>query len=206
MNTDSIRRAIGSISALIDLNRDYLIELDQQNGDGDLGISMSDGFRAVKDFLAGTEETDLGKVMMKCAGAFNEHAPSSLGTILSFVFMGMAKPLKGKTEASFEEFAQAFMAGIEKIMERAGSKPGEKTVLDALYPAAEAYIALASDAKAALAAGAEAAQSGSEKTRAMRAVHGRAAYYGDKSIGVIDPGSVAGKLIILGICQAFTQI
>ena len=184
-------------------NKDYLIQLDQQNGDGDLGISMCDGFNGVRDYLASCEETDLGKILMKSGSAFNEHAPSSLGTILSFCFMGMAKALKGKTEATFEDFAGAFMAGIEKIMERAGSKPGEKTVLDALYPAAEAYKANAADPKAAVKAAADAAEAGSESTKTMRAVHGRAAYYGEKSIGMLDGGSVAGKLIIKGICQAF---
>ena len=202
MNRDSIRRAIDSVCGVMEANKDYLISLDQQNGDGDLGLSMVDGFRGVRDLLATTDEQDLGKLLMKCGATFNECAPSSLGTILSFGFMGMAKALKGETEASFEAFARAFMAGIEKIMERAGSKPGEKTVLDALYPAAEAYLQNA-DPKTALAAAAQAAEAGSESTRGMRAVHGRAAYYGDKSIGVLDGGSVAGMLIVRGIHQAF---
>lgn len=203
MNLQTIKTAIDSICKVMEENKDYLIQLDQQNGDGDLGISMCDGFNGVRDYLASCEETDLGKILMKSGSAFNEHAPSSLGTILSFCFMGMAKALKGKTEATFEDFAGAFMAGIEKIMERAGSKPGEKTVLDALYPAAEAYKANAADPKAALKAAADAAEAGSENTKTMRAVHGRAAYYGEKSIGMLDGGSVAGKLIIRGICLAF---
>ena len=202
MNLQTIKTAIDSICKVMEENKDYLIQLDQQNGDGDLGISMCDGFNGVRDYLASCEETDLGKILMKSGSAFNEHAPSSLGTILSFCFMGMAKALKGKTEATFEDFAGAFMAGIEKIMERAGSKPGEKTVLDALYPAAEAYKANAADPKAALKAAADAAEAGSENTKTMRAVHGRAAYYGEKSIGMLDGGSVAGKLIIRGICLA----
>ncbi|MEA5069244.1 MAG: dihydroxyacetone kinase subunit L, partial [Christensenellaceae bacterium] len=186
MNRDSIRRAVDSVCGMMEENKDYLISLDQQNGDGDLGLSMEGGFCAVRDFLAATDEQDMGKLLMKCGAAFNEAAPSSLGTILSFGFMGMAKALKGQAEAPFEAFARSFMAGVEKIMERAHSKPGEKTVLDALYPAAEAYLARADDPAAARAAAARAAEAGSELTRGMRAVHGRAAYYGDKSIGVLD--------------------
>ena len=201
MNLDSLKRAISSISGMMDENRDYLIELDQQNGDGDLGISMGAGFRAVKNYLEETEETDLGKLMMKCGGAFNEAAPSSLGTILSFGFMGMAKPLKGKVEASFAEFADAFQAGLDRIMLRAESKPGEKTVLDALCPAADAFKANVDNPKAALEAAAKAACEGSEATRNMIAVHGRAARYGEKSIGILDGGSVAGKLIVEGIAK-----
>lgn len=202
MNLDSLKKSMAAVSALMDENKDYLIELDQQNGDGDLGLYMSTGFRAVEKFLNETTETDLGKLMMKCGSALNEAAPSSLGTILSLGFMGMAKSLKGKQEATFAEFAAAYGKGLENIMNRAGSKPGEKTVLDALYPAYEAMTACADDPKAAIQKAAEAAAAGSDATRQMLAVHGRAARYGEKSIGILDGGSVAGKLIIQGLANA----
>lgn len=202
MNLASLRRAMKSICAVMDENRDYLIELDQQNGDGDLGLSMCSGFHAVDTFVSETDEQDLGKLMMKCGATFNETAPSSLGTILSFGFMGMAKPLKGKTEATFEEFVLAFEAGVERIMQRAESKPGEKTVLDALCPAIDAMKAHINDREAALKAAKQAALEGSESTRNMIAVHGRAARYGEKSLGILDGGSVAGRLIIEGIAAS----
>jgi dihydroxyacetone kinase-like protein len=201
MNAKTLSGALKSVSDLISANRDYLIELDQQNGDGDLGISMSAGFRAVADYLAGTEETDLGKLLMKCGAVFNEAAPSSLGTILSIGMMGMARVLKGKEEAALSEITLAMEGGIRSIMEKAKSKPGEKTILDALCPAVEALKnAAGSDEPAAWEAAAQAAAEGSESTRAMKSVHGRAAYYGEKSIGILDGGSVVGKLIFQGIC------
>ncbi len=201
MNAKSLNDALLSISKLMGQHRDYLVELDAQNGDGDLGISMSNGYAAVADYMSAAKETDLGKLMMKASGVFNEAAPSSLGTITAFGMMGMAKALKGKTQASLEETAQAMDAGIRLIMEKAKSKPGEKTILDALAPAVEALKAQAAsnDKKAAFAAAAQAAEQGSESTKAMRSVHGRAAYYGDKSIGLLDGGSVVGKLIFQGI-------
>ncbi|MDR1971752.1 MAG: dihydroxyacetone kinase subunit L [Treponema sp.] len=181
-------------------NRDYLVELDQQNGDGDLGISMAAGFLAVRDYLSSVEEKDLGRIFMKCGAVFNEAAPSSLGTIISFGFMGMARALKGKEEAAAGELALAMEAGISNIMEKAKSKPGEKTILDSLVPAVEALKAHAGETPAArYGAAAKAAAEGSEATRNMRSVHGRAAYYGDQSIGVLDGGSVVGKLIFQGL-------
>lgn len=95
MTTKDLCRAIDAISARIDENRDALVSLDQQNGDGDLGISMSGGFRAVSDFLHDSQETDLGKCLNRCGDHFNEAAPSSLGTILAFFFKGMARRPKG---------------------------------------------------------------------------------------------------------------
>ena len=61
MDYKSLKKALEQISATMDDQRDYLISLDQQNGDGDLGISMSEGYRAVKAYLDSAEETDLGK-------------------------------------------------------------------------------------------------------------------------------------------------
>ena len=176
--------------------KDYLIELDQQNGDGDLGLSMSGGFSALSSYAESSCEKDLGKFLMQGANAFNEAAPSSLGTIISFCLMGMAKSLKGKEEAGLAELAAALEAGIGNIMDKAGSKRGEKTILDALIPGAEALKANAQEgcAKAAALA-AKAAAEGSESTKEMLSVHGRAAYYGEKSLGVLDGGSVVGRLI-----------
>ncbi|MDR2758655.1 MAG: dihydroxyacetone kinase subunit L [Spirochaetaceae bacterium] len=202
MNGKTLSGTLKSISDLISVNRDYLIELDQQNGDGDLGISMSAGFRAVADYLSGTEETDLGKLLMKCGSVFNEAAPSSLGTILAMGMMGMAKVLKGKEDASLSEIVLALEGGIRSIMEKAKSKPGEKTIMDALCPAVKVLKnAAGSNESAAWEAAAQAATEGSESTRTMKPVHGRAAYYGEKSIGILDGGSVVGKLIFQGICD-----
>lgn len=200
MDRSALARAFSGISAVMDANKDYLIQLDQQNGDGDLGISMSDGYRAVSAYLSSSEEMDLGRLLLKSASLFNEAAPSSLGTITSFGLMGMAKALKGKTEVSLCEMADAILAGVNEIMNKAKSKPGEKTILDALVPAAESLKAHCGEGSpVAFQAAAEAARAGSESTRGMRSVHGRAAYYGDKSIGILDGGSVVGALIFKGI-------
>lgn len=204
MNYDSLKKIITGISDIMAENKDYLVSLDQQNGDGDLGISMASGYKAVKDYVDETDERDLGKLLMKCSSVFNEAAPSSLGTITSFGFMGMAKALKGKEEADLVECADALDAGLNKIMEKANSKPGEKTILDALYPAIESLKANAGGDKAtALKLAAEAAAQGSENTKNMRSVHGRAAYYAEKSIGTLDGGSVVGKLIFEAIYKCY---
>ncbi len=200
MKVSDLKNAFAEISKVITENKDYLIELDQQNGDGDLGISMSSGFSAVASNLQDLEETDFGKTFMSCSSTFNEAAPSSLGTILSFGMMGMAKALKGKEEANMPDMAEAMEQGLAKIMDKAKSKPGEKTILDALCPGVEALKANnGADKKAAAKAAYDAAAAGSESTKGMRSVHGRAAYYGEKSIGLLDGGSVVGKLIFEGI-------
>lgn len=199
MNRETVQGIIHAISEKMTENRGYLIKLDQVNGDGDLGISMSDGYKAAAEFMDGSEEKDLGKVIMACGKAFNAAAPSSLGTITAFGFMGIAKALKGKEEADFAQAAQAMKAGVENIMAKAGSRTGEKTIIDALVPGVEALIEYASDPAVAVEKAAQAAADGSEATKQMRAVHGRAAYSAERSIGILDGGSVVGRLVFEGI-------
>lgn len=203
INAESVKTAVNAVASSMAQNKEYLIGLDQRNGDGDLGISMSDGFRAMAEYLNQTEETDLGKLFQKSSRSFNEAAPSSLGTILSIGMMGIAKALRGKTEVDVREFAEACSKGLSGIMDKAGSKPGEKTILDALCPAVEALkdSGDVSD-KEAFDNAAAAAARGAESTKEMQAVHGRAAYYGEKSIGLIDGGAIVGKLIFEGIASS----
>jgi Dihydroxyacetone kinase len=183
-------------------NKDYLLELDSKFGDGDLGISMVQGFDGINEFTEKSEEKDLGKLFFGMSRVFNEMAPSSLGTIISFWMLGIASNLKGKEEASKEEIAKALEAGISKIKERAGSKENEKTILDALVPATEKFEkAIKSDKTISeiLKETYDKAAKGSENTKEMKAVHGRAAYHGEKTLGHIDGGAYVGKLIFEGI-------
>lgn len=201
MDAQGLAGAIGAVAGKIEENKEYLTRLDQLNGDGDLGISMSEGFKAVVMLMEISEEVDLGKLLMKAGNAFNEAAPSSLGTILSFGFIGMAKTLKGNREANGEMMAAAFKAGVDKIMEKAGSKPGERTILDALCPAVEAYRGALESGDRPMAAAAKAAALGAKATEQMKPVHGRAAYYGEKCLGNPDGGAVVGKLIFEALSQ-----
>lgn len=198
-----IKKGISSIAKEMTENRNYLVELDQRNGDGDLGISMSEGFNALVEVLNQTEETDLGKVFRDLSKTFNESAPSSLGTILSFGLMGMAKELKGKTEVSRQEFSVALEKGLENILDKTGSKTGEKTIIDSLSPGIESLLSSESEEdKTAFQNAYEASKDGAEKTKEMMAVHGRAAYYGEKSLGLIDGGAVVGTLIFKGMAES----
>ena len=185
-------------------NREYLIKLDGVVGDGDLGITMTDGFGAVNNYVkTNPEETDLGKLFYNAGKTMNAHASSSLGTLISSGFMQAGKVFKGKTEMSGMEiaiFLDAFEQGIIKIGK---SKVGEKTFLDGFDPAVQVMkqIEKEEDSKEMLLRAAEAAKKGSDSTVGMLAVWGRAARRGEDSRSLLDPGSVAAALIIKTIAE-----
>ncbi|UTC67461.1 MULTISPECIES: dihydroxyacetone kinase subunit L [unclassified Treponema] len=192
-----ILNVLSEIAKTMEDEKDYLIELDQQNGDGDLGISMSAGFNAALNAFKDDSGEDIGLGILKAAMTFNEKAPSSLGTILSFGLMAMGKTFKGKKVLTSEEFVSGFSKFNEEIMNKGGAKPGEKTIVDTLVPT-EKYIRenVGKISNTDLIKSAEQiAKESSDATRNMKSVHGRAAYYAEKSIGVLDGGSYAGYLI-----------
>lgn len=82
LDRQQLARTVAPISELMTANRDRLVSLDQVNGDGDLGISMDDGFRALSAYLDGADEDDLGQLLRQSSKVLNSSAPSSLGTIL----------------------------------------------------------------------------------------------------------------------------
>lgn len=208
MNRDNLRDAISYVSKVMSENRNYLVELDQKTGDGDLGISISNGYRAFADYLVqAKDETDIGKLLIRSAAIFNEAAPSSIGTITSIGIMGIGRKLKGKQDISLSELAEAMQVGLNSIMERTGSKPGEKTIIDAWAPAINALKENSQqDMKSAFKKAATAAADGAERTKCMISVHGRAAYYGEKSIGALDGGAVAGSLLFKALSDYIDSI
>ena len=194
---DIILDVLIEIAKTMDDEKGYLIELYQQNGDGDLGISMSAGFNAAVNAFKNDSGKDIGLGILKAAMAFNEKAPSSLGTILSFGLMAMGKTFKGKQELTREELALGFSKFNEEIMKKGGAKPGEKTIVDTLVPV-EKFVRenLGKIPDRELIKESEKiAKEGSDSTRNMKSVHGRAAYYAEKSIGILDGGSYAGYLV-----------
>lgn len=202
MKTQDVYHALEEVLQLISANKSYLVQLDQAFGDGDLGVSMEQGFAGV---LSGfdCEQEDLGKLFLKISRDLNESAPSSLGTILSFGWMGMAKALRGKKEASSKDFVEAVKAGVENIQQKAGSQENEKTILDALLPAVRAMKKVETEGyRTILQKASEAATIGADNTKRMIAVHGRAAYHGEKTLGHIDGGAYVAKLIFDGVLKS----
>lgn len=183
-------------------NREELVKLDQVAGDGDLGISMDEGFLAMKNYVEENKTIDdLGKLFYNAGKIMNDTASSSLGTLISAGFKEVGKGLKGKTFITGCElgaFLDSFQMGIIKL---GGAKVGEKTFLDGFDPAVKIMLGneKEEDTKLSLRKAALAAQEGSAKTVGMLACWGRAARRGEDSRQILDPGSVVASLIVTSL-------
>ena len=194
-----IREIVSGLKRLMDEKKAELIQLDSAMGDGDLGLTMSAAFTKAAEELAAYEETNINKILLKTGMVIAKAAPSTMGTLVATGFMRAGKALPEKSEIGLAEVASLFNGFAQGIAERGKSKPGEKTILDSLHPASSALEG-AVKANLGLKEGLErayaAAQKGVESTKAMTAQHGRAAYYGEKSVGKQDPGATVGMYIL----------
>jgi dihydroxyacetone kinase-like protein len=197
---------VSRVREIMEAERDHLIKIDGEMGDGDLGITMVKAFNAADEFMKSQEDGDLGKTLMQMGMQMNKAAPSTMGTLLATGFMRAGKAIAGKSELSVADLAEAFDAFVNGLMERGKSKPGDKTIIDVMQPAAEALKA-AGDAgpSDAFAAAYEAAAEGLEKTKELKAQHGRPAYYQEKTVGKPDPGGTAGLFMMQGFKEYFEQ-
>ena len=199
ISREDVVRFFNKASDIMNENKDYLIELDANSGDGDLGLTMSKGFQAAKDRVSVSEEKDLGKLFYAAGSAIVSAVPSTMGTLMGSGMLGAAKALKGKESmdaAGFAAFAQGYYEGVQK---RGKANPGERTVLDSLKPAAdaakEAADAGCDDAKELAVKTYEAACAGVEATKEMAPVYGKAFVHRDKLHGIPDQGAIVGSLL-----------
>lgn len=206
MDSGRAQKIIERIRQIMAEQKDYLIEIDGRMGDGDLGLTMEKAFTAAADEIKDKDIEDAGKLFMKAGMVMAKAAPSTMGTLVATGFMRGGKGMSGETEAG--ELSTFFTSFVEGLMERGKSKPGEKTIIDALHPAAQALEKAAGEgigAVEALEAALSAGRKGLEATKDMVAQHGRVAYYQDQSKGMEDPGATAGVFILRGFLDVFKE-
>jgi dihydroxyacetone kinase-like protein len=194
-----IQSIIHQIKNIMDSNQDKLMELDSVMGDGDLGFTMTKAFAAAQEEADKSEEKIPGKLLTRLGMIIAKTSPSTMGTLVATGFMKGGKSIDSYEQIGPEELAVFFESFVRSIMERGKSVPGNKTIIDTLYPAAEALRGSVNESLiAGIAAARDASLKGLEASTRMKAQHGRAAYYQDDSIGKQDGGATVGTYIIEG--------
>ena len=179
-------------------NRAYLSELDGEIGDGDHGINMSKGFRMAGERLEG-EPHGFTESLKVLGGVLLMEIGGSMGPLYGTFFKKMARVSKDAEEIDAALFGEMLTSAYEGIKTLGNAEVGDKTLLDTLHPAMEAYTRVVGDGGTfddALAAIAEAAERGKESTRDMVARVGRAARLGERSRGHLDAGATSCWIIL----------
>ncbi len=190
----------------ISAQSDYLTQLDAAIGDGDHGTNMRRGFDAVDKALAGQGEgTPPGRLLIVAGKTLVATVGGASGPLWGSALRRAGRALGDSESFDGDQLALALDAAIEGVIELGAASPGDKTMVDALMPAATAmHEALESGASfdAATRAAADAARSGAEATVPMQARKGRASYLGERSIGHQDPGATSASIILAALSRA----
>jgi dihydroxyacetone kinase phosphoprotein-dependent L subunit len=183
-------------------HRAALNQLDAAVGDGDHGDTMARGFRAAAR-AAENSDGDIAQLFTDVSNALAEQTGGAIGPLLAAFFGEGMLVFAEKQDVGLQDLTLFFRRGYEAIRAVGGAKPGDKTLLDALEPAAAALEA-GSDlgVDLALDRAAQAAEAGVEVTRAMKAEEGRARFLGERSKGHPDPGAASFALIVRAFAVA----
>ena len=176
-----------------------LTDADRALGDGDHGTGMKRGLTAVKEKLDGLD-APISKLFSSAGMAMISSMGGASGAIFGTVFRDGGKALADQESFDAASYATFLQAALEGVQKRGGAKPGDKTMVDALHPAAEKAQEVARESLSAAAnAVADAGEAGKEASKDMIATMGRARTLGERSLGHPDAGAVSISIILATI-------
>ena len=207
LSGELVRDLIASIVA----NRQYLSEIDGLIGDGDHGINMAKGFNgcAARVDALGDKALELPVALTQLSKALMDDIGGSMGPLYGEFFRGLADTLAPHSQLDAALFGDALAAAVANVQAMGNAKVGDKTLIDTLLPALDAYRAAQASAagfKDALQAMSDAAALGRDSTQALQARIGRSARLGPRSIGVLDAGATSCCLILQSMAGSLQRL
>lgn len=194
---------VRGFAALVDEYAEELTALDSAIGDADHGSNMQRGMTAAVAALEESGASEPGEVCKQTAMVLIRTIGGASGPLYGTFFLRCAGALGSGSEIA--EFAKGFRAGLDGVVARGKAELGDKTMVDALAPAADALdaqVAAGASAAAALDAAVGAAEMGRDATTPMLARKGRASYLGERSVGHQDPGATSAALLVRAAREA----
>lgn len=180
-------------------NREYLTDLDAKIGDSDHGINMDKGFSSVLEKTEDLKDKDCGTILKTVAMTLISKIGGASGPLYGTAFLKSAVVVQDKMEINKEDAVYILDESIKGVKMRGKAEKGDKTMLDALIPAYEAFKQSIEDGEDMIEASykaQEAAYHGVEYTKGIIARKGRASYLGERSIGHQDPGATSSYLLL----------
>ena len=204
ISSKDLIRTFVAVADAIEADRDRLCELDGVIGDADHGVTMTIGFSAVTTALKGLHAAtvDPTTVFNTVAKSFLNAVGASSGPLYATAFMRAGSIVKGLPTLDRDAMVAVVAAMARGIQDRGKAERGDKTMLDAWLPAAEAAVAGNKDLKACLGEALIAASIGAEATKTMVASKGRASRLGARALGHMDPVAASAVTIL----KAFAEL
>ena len=189
-------------------NKQYLGDVDGLIGDGDHGMNMNKGFTLYEEEL-GDKATSLTDGLYDLGNVLFNKIGGSMGPIYGTVLQAMSEKAEGQDAIDLTIFGEMLEAGLEGLYGIVGARPGDKTLVDTLYPACEAVKKAAAEGRdfaAALDEMKAAAEAGKDSTVDLVAKFGRASRLGERSRGVLDAGATSCCIILQAMADGMKAV
>ncbi len=199
---------LDNIIKVIQENKQYLSDIDGAIADGDHGINMNKGFSMCREELD-RNPGDLPHGLNLLSRVLMMKIGGSMGPLYGKFFKGISASLAEHETIDAQAFGEAIKASKDAIGSISQAKVGDKTLVDALYPAVDAYQDALDEGKefiAALADMKQAANAGRDNTKDLVAKIGRSSRLGERSRGVIDAGAASCALILESMADTITEL
>ncbi len=199
---------IHNFTAVIAENKDYLTELDAAIGDADHGINMNRGFQKVSEKLPTVIDRDIGTILKTVSMTLISTVGGASGPLYGTFFLKASAVAAHKEELTPEELVKSLQAGLQGVIQRGKAQLEDKTMIDALAPAIDAFqqsLANNDSVVSGLQKAVNAAEEGMKKTIPLIARKGRASYLGERSIGHQDPGATSSYLMLTTLLRAVQE-
>jgi phosphoenolpyruvate---glycerone phosphotransferase subunit DhaL len=203
----SVTTWMSEVASAVEVEADHLTQLDSAIGDGDHGVNMTRGFRAVVAALDGGEPP--GRQLITAGKTLVSTVGGASGPLWGLALRRAGRALGDAPEVHGDGLVQALDAALAAVVELGAAEPGDKTMVDALGPAIEAlreHLATGGELEGALEAAADAAEAGARATTPMQARKGRASYLGERSVGHQDPGATSTALIVRALGRSLDRV
>lgn len=207
--SEQLKQALLAVTDRIEREKEYLSELDRAVGDGDHGVTMSIGWRAVAAKLQETQQQDCGAICQQTAMAFLNAVGSSVGPLYSTAFLRAGAAVQGKSSLSANDSLAFWSAFAQGIQERGKAQIGDKTMVDTWGPAVDRLkqaCANHGDFVSGFAEAVAAGEAGMRSTVDMLSRAGRSSRLGNRSIGHQDPGATSAYYILETFLDAYKRI
>lgn len=201
-------RWLDTATDVIDRESAHLTELDSPIGDADHGSNMRRGFLAARTSIGQEPPDTPGGVLVAVGRQLISTVGGASGPLYGTLLRRAGKELGDESAVTAARLRDALRVGTDAVAQLGGAAPGDKTMLDALFPAVDAMtgsLDAGGSAAQALSAAASAADEGAQATTPLRARKGRASYLGERSVGHQDPGATSAALLITALADTAAQ-
>lgn len=186
--------------------KDWLSQLDGVIGDGDHGVTMEIGWKAVQHALEDSPDDEtIEGICKRMAKAFLDAVGASSGPLYATAFLRAGTAVSHRLNLDGVGMAEWISAACQGIRDRGRAEPGDKTMIDAWAPAADAATQAAKAGGSALevlVAARDGGEAGMKATAALESRRGRSAKLGERSVGHIDPGAASTFVTLRAMTQS----